>query len=112
LINYVGADTNGGVGKIGPWTGGLLRADRNMTIYECNTPLPAAAMCSENTKSWHVLGMLTHYWTPTIRQNISASYQEIKPGRVTQNTDWAQGGLSKAKATVLGTNLIWAPIRG
>ncbi len=111
LINYVGPEINGGAGKTGPWNGGLLRADRNLTIFECG-PAGAFVACSETTKSWHVLAMLTHYWTPTVRQNLSASYQEVTPGAVTRRTDWSQGGLSRAKVLSLGTNVIWSPVRG
>lgn len=111
LVNYVTSEANGGVGKAGPWTGGLLRNDRNLTIFECG-PGNAFVACSENTKAWHILAMFTHYWTPTVRQNFSASYEEFQPGKVTRNTDWTQGGLSRAKGLTLSTNVIWSPARG
>lgn len=112
LDMILGAGLNGNVPKNGQYMGGLLRLDRSMTIYECNTPAPAAAICSETTKAWNVGGMFTHYWTPTVRQNFAASYVRVTPGTVTRNTDWQQGGLSKASAWTVGTNVIWSPVRG
>lgn len=108
LINYAAPELNGGVGKIGPWNGGILRNDRNVTLF-CN----AAGFCAtETTKVWSALAMFTHRWTPSVRQNLSVSYQVLTPGNVTRNTDWTQGGLSKARQLTVGTNVIWTPIQG
>jgi len=89
---------------------GYMRSDRNMTIFECGNSDYIA--CSENTKAWNIAGMLTHYWTPSLRSHFSASYTQVTPGTVTQNTDWSQGGLSKAKAWHAAGNLIWSPVKG
>jgi len=110
------AGVNGNAAKNGFYLGGLNRFDRSMTIF-CTSQLagPAAGCTTagaETTKAWNVGGMFTHFWTPTVRQNFAASYVRVTPGRVTQNTDWAQGGLSKASAWTVGTNLIWSPVRG
>ena len=49
-----------------------------------------------------------NFTTPAALANtIAASYV-----RVTQRTDWQQGGLSKASAWTVGTNLTWSPVRG
>ena len=95
----------------GSFLTGYMRSDRNMTIFECG-PAGAFVGCSENTKAWNIAGLLTHYWTPSLRSHFSASYTQVTPGTVTQNTDWSQGGLGKAKAWHAAGNLIWSPVRG
>ena len=107
LINYVGPEANGGNGKIGPWNGGLIRADRNLTLF-CGP----VVCSSEQTKSWSALAMFTHYWAPSVRQNLSASYQVITPGAQTRANPWGNGGLSTARQLSLGTNVIWSPVAG
>jgi len=115
LDMIVGSGLNGNVPKNGTYMGGLLRNDRSMTIF-CAASAGAPAACtsigSEQTKGWNVGGQFTHYWTPTVRQSIAASYVRLTPGTVTQNTDWQQGGLSKASAWTVGSNVTWSPVRG
>jgi len=115
LDMIVGAGLNGNVAKNGVYMGGLLRSDRSMTIF-CRANVAALIGCasvgSETTKAWNVGGQFTHYWTPTVRQTIAASYVRVTPGTVTQNTDWQQGGLSKASAWTVGSNVTWSPVSG
>ncbi len=110
LDMITGQGLNGNTPKNGNYMGGLLRADRSMTIYECG--VVTVVGCSESTKAWNIGGMFTHYWTPTVRQNFAASYVRVTPGAVTQNTDWQQGGLSRASAWTVGSNVTWSPVGG
>jgi len=115
LDMIMGSGLNGNVAKNGVYMGGLQRNDRSMTIF-CTSTTVAAAACttvgSEQTKAWNIGGMFTHYWTPSVRQNFAASYVSVTPGNTTRNTDWQQGGLSKANAWTVGTNVIWSPVAG
>jgi len=105
-IGYTGLNQNSPVTT--NYVGGFLRNDRNMTIF-CVTA--ACIPGSETTKSFNITGIFTHYWTPTLRSNVVASYTQITPGSVTQNTDWTNGGLSKASSWNVNGNVIWSPVR-
>jgi len=114
LDMIMGQGLNGNVPKNGIYMGGLQRSDRSLTIF-CTATAGVGGACttvgSELTKAWNVGGMFTHYWTPTVRQNFAASYVRVTPGAITQLTDWQQGGLSKASAWTVGSNVTWSPIR-
>ncbi len=110
LDMITGTGLNGNVPKNGFYMGGLQRLDRSMTIFCVDAACTASG--SEQTKAWNIGGMFTHFWTPTVRQNFAASYVSVTPGNRTRNTDWQQGGLSKANAWTVGTNVTWSPVRG
>jgi hypothetical protein len=108
-LDYVGfANINENSAVTANFLGGYLRGDRNMTIY-CVTA--ACAPGSETTKAFNLAGMFTHYWTPSLRSNLIASWIRITPGSVTQNTDWTNGGLSQATAWNIMHNIVWSPVR-
>lgn len=88
--------------------GGYLRADRNLTLFCMNAACTAGG--AEQTKAFNVTGIFTHYWTPTLRSNLTLTYVQVTPGSVTQNTAWSQGGLSKAQLWNVAGQLIWAPV--
>ena len=111
LDMIVGSGLNGNTPKNGNYMGGFLRADKSMTVF-CRTLfiIDCTSAGAEQTKAWNVGGMFTHYWTPTVRQNFAASYVRVTTGRVTQTTDWQEGGLSRASAWTVGTNVTWSPV--
>lgn len=53
--------------------------------------------CTDPVKCWRV--------------NLIGSYATITPGSITQNTDWASGGLGKATRTGFGGNITWGASR-
>jgi hypothetical protein len=107
--DYVGyANMNENSAVTANYLGGYLRGDRSLTIF-CVTG--ACAPGVESTKTFVVAGMFTHYWTPSLRSNLIGSYIRVTPGQITQATDWTNGGLSKATAWDVKTNLIWSPVR-
>jgi hypothetical protein len=93
---------------------GLLRSDNPITLFGVGGTAGAAAtgVAGELTSAFAVGGIFTHYWSPTVRSNFSASYISIQPGAQTRNTDWSKGGLSKANVTTTAVNLIWSPVSG
>jgi hypothetical protein len=86
---------------------GLTRRDGNLAVY-CATALGCGA---EQTSGYSFGGHFTHYWTPTIRSVVLASYLHAMPGKVTQNTDWTLGGLSKADLYNVAVQLVWSPVK-
>ena len=108
-LNYVGySSLNENSAVTSNYLGGYLRNDRNMTIF-CTTG--ACIPNAETTKAFNLAGIFTHYWTPSLRSNFIVSWIRITPGQVTQATDWTNGGLSKATAWDVKTNLVWSPVR-
>ena len=91
------------------YLGGFLRNDRDMTIY-C-VGVGCTSYGAEQTAALNIAGIFTHYWTPSLRSNFVASYLRITPGRVTRNTDWANGGLSNANVWSVQSSLIWSPVK-
>jgi hypothetical protein len=57
----------------------------------------------ETGSGWSVAGGLRHYWTPTIRQNVFASYASVEYDNVAgfDFDEWR-----------VGTNVIWSPVAG
>ncbi|WP_170849945.1 MULTISPECIES: porin [unclassified Beijerinckia] len=91
------------------WLGGFLRVDRNLTLFCVNAACTVGG--SEQTKAWSVAGIFTHYWSPTIRSDLMASYARVTPGAVTRNTAWSQGGLSEASVWGVLGKVVWSPVR-
>lgn len=90
--------------KIGRQTGGILRADRDLTVN--------GAGLAEQTKGWSVGGVFTHYWRPNIRQHSALSYVRITPDSATRATDILAGGLGRANGVTASSYLVWSPVRG
>lgn len=91
------------------WTGGFLRADRNVTAFCANAT--CTAIGTEMTKAMSIGGIFTHYWTPSLRSHLIGTYARVTPGAASQATPYMSGGLGNATAwNVLGS-LIWSPVR-
>ena len=81
---------------------GLVRNDQNLWTDGTNVG---------STKGYSLGGMLTHYWTPTVRSVFGASYIHLSlPSFVTAAT-WANGGESNVNAYELSGSLVWAPVQ-
>ena len=84
----------------------------------------AGAIASGQEKAYGFGAIFTHYWLPTLRTNLMASYGRFTPPSIGSlgNTFVTAGGLTTAgatggglsKATVyqLAANLIWTPVSG
>lgn len=71
----------------------------------------------KKTKGWSAAIDLLHYWTPSIRQNVFASYMKLNYGNggYSSVTDLQLGtynvGFIDASEWRVGTNVIWSPIK-
>jgi len=109
-LDYLyGLGLNGNFAVQTNFLGGFLRVDRNLTLYCLNAACTAGG--AEQTKAFSATAIFTHYWTPSLRSNLIGTYVQITPGSVSQNTAWAQGGLSKAHLWNVAGDLIWSPVR-
>lgn len=109
LDYVVGNGINANTAFAGNFLGGYLRADRNVTLFCVNAACSLGG--SEQTRAFSVAGIMTHYWTPTLRSNLLASYARVTPGSVTSSTSWANGGLSSATVWNVMGDVIWSPVR-
>jgi hypothetical protein len=91
---YQGNNENGfRTGFIGNWSNAGIYA--NGTTYGVNTG-----------KGWAIFGAFTHYWAPSLRSVVLASY-----------LDWSNGNAVKAMGFLKGnefrvaSQLIWSPVK-
>lgn len=111
LVEMVlGRGLNARTSNNGIWLGGLQRNDYDLTVYDCNPAAGAVTVCREPTKVFTVAGIYTHYWMPSLRSHLASSWTRVTPGVVTRNTDWQQGGLTRATGFALAHNLVWLPV--
>lgn len=72
---------------------------------------------TKKAKGWSVIADFLHYWTPSIRQNVFASYMQLDYGNSGYATvsnsvigDYNRGFVDVSELK-LGTNVIWSPIK-
>jgi hypothetical protein len=63
----------------------------------------------ETGEGWSIAGGLRHYWTPTVRQNVFASYASIEYGSDVQALTGLNFDFDELR---VGTNVIWSPVAG
>jgi len=73
--------------------------------FTCN----ATGTVCDNTKSTYANVSFLHYWTPSIRQNLTAGVAMVDPGMIARA---ASAATQKATFTQLGTNVFWSPVKG
>lgn len=65
---------------------------------------------SKSATGWSVVAALRHFWTPTLRSELAASYSELKLGFI-----HAGAGLVRPadpRELIVAGNLIWSPVSG
>ncbi|MCV9939221.1 porin [Boseaceae bacterium BT-24-1] len=109
------AYADGALGYLG-W-GGSFGSGR---ILAQNAQLGIADVSTDvfgNTKTatgWSVVAALRHFWTPTLRSELVASYSELKLGYVLANQA-VPGVVARPldpKELIVAGNLIWSPVSG
>jgi hypothetical protein len=71
-----------------------------------------------NTKTatgWSVVAALRHFWTPTLRSELVASYSELKLGYILPGIQTVAGRVDRPldpKELIVAGNLIWSPVSG
>lgn len=68
----------------------------------------------QRSRSWAATALFQHYWTPTIRQAVFASYGVIEypSNGVVTAANGASSGFIDTDDLRLGSNLVWLPVRG
>lgn len=107
------AYADGALGYLG-W-GGQFGSGRMTSATAANQLLVAdysvdAFGRSKSATGWSVVAALRHFWTPTLRSELAASYSELKLGFI-----HAGAGLIRPadpKELIVAGNLIWSPVSG
>lgn len=111
------AYADGALGYLG-W-GGQFGSGRITSATAANQLLIAdysvnALGNSNSATGWSVVAALRHFWTPTLRSELVASYSELKLGYVLANQA-IPGVVARPldpKELIVAGNLIWSPVSG
>ena len=81
-----------------------------------SVPLANAAQSSATTialsKAWAITAGFEHYWTPTLRSAVFGSYMDYKaPNTGIVASVYGGSKLYDAKVYVIGTRLMWSPVK-
>jgi len=93
---------------------GIAQSYKNFTCLQSDpvgsgsTIASLKTTCQNTTSTW-VSAAFTHYWTPTIRQNLMGGMAWVDPGSIARASSAAT---QKATFSSIGTNLIWSPTKG
>ena len=85
---------------------GFQRTDNSYAVVGTSS----TAFAAQNEKTWSVGGALVHYWAPTWRSILGASYGNYKPGSAMAAATIANGGLGKGEIYDVSASLIWSPV--
>lgn len=101
-LGYLGY-TGSGVGAFG------LGRIGNLALFD--TALNTVTGSMKNSTGYSLVAAFRHFWTPTLRSEISASYSELKLGYITPGTIGLQRSMDP-KEFIAAANLIWSPVSG
>ena len=106
-LGYLGWSGQFGTGRIAT---GVLGGP-TLTIADVSVD---ALGRTQTATGWSVVAALRHFWTPTLRSELVASYSELKLGYTLANR--AGTGLVARpldpKELIVAGNLIWSPVSG
>jgi hypothetical protein len=103
-LGYLGWGGNMGVGRISAFNSQLAVADFGVN----------AIGNVDSSTGWSIVAALRHFWTPTLRSELIASYSELKLGYVLGN-QFVGGQINRPldpKELIVAGNLIWSPVSG
>ncbi len=81
----------------------------NTNLYDCIFTLSGAC---EQQSGWSIVAAYKHYWIPTLASAIFGSFTQINYSNNALAGFGGAVGMSNLKATRVGTNLVWTPIKG
>lgn len=100
---------------------GYIGANNYGFHQNINVPIADATMNANGniklTRGWSAMVDFLHYWTPSIRQNVFASYMKIDYNHSAYGTAYTDSlgtynvGFVPTTEWRVGTNLIWSPIK-
>ena len=64
------------------------------------------------TTGFNVMAALRHYWTPTIRSDVYASYSELRTADFRADAVTGVARRVSPKELIAGTALVWSPVSG
>lgn len=109
------AYADGALGYLG-WggafgSGRILAQNAQLTVNDISVD---AFGKTKTATGWSVVAALRHFWTPTLRSELVASYSELKLGYTLANQA-VPGVIARPldpKELIVAGNLIWSPVSG
>jgi hypothetical protein len=95
------------------WTGGLIRDDTDSRIINTGTGTfynDKEKALAVNAQYFHILTDCTNP-VNCFTLNLEGNFAWVTPGSITQNVDWTNGGLGKARKMALSGEISWGTTR-
>ena len=105
------AYADGALGYLG-WSGGSFGLGRLGRLSLADASINPVTGSIDNSTGWSLVAAVRHFWTPTIRTEISASYSELKLGYQDNAALFIASRSLDPKEFLLAANLIWSPVSG
>jgi hypothetical protein len=105
-LGYLGWNGQFGSGRLGSAVAGNQLTVADITVDGFGR--------SKTSTGWSVVAALRHFWTPTLRSELAASYSELKLNYIFPAFQ-AGGALARPldpKELIVAGNLIWSPVSG
>lgn len=94
------------------WYPGSFGLGRLGSLTLADATLNTVTGSVDNSTGFSLVAALRHFWTPTLRSEISASYSELKLGYLNGGTIGALPRSLDPKEFLVAANLIWSPVSG
>jgi hypothetical protein len=105
------AYADGALGYLG-WSGGSFGLGRLGRLSLADASINPITGSIDNSTGWSLVAAFRHFWTPTIRTEISASYSELKLGYNDNSQLFLASRSLDPKEFLVAANLVWSPVSG
>ena len=108
------AYADGAIGYLG-WANGSLGLGRLGRLGLADASINPLTGSVKNTTGFSLVAALRHFWTPTLRSEVSASYSELKLGYNDAAGLYLFPATARSldpKEFLVAGNLIWSPVSG
>ncbi|UZF93066.1 porin [Bosea sp. NBC_00550] len=105
------AYADGALGYLG-WSGGSFGLGRLGRLSLADASINPVTGSIDNSTGWSLVAAFRHFWTPTIRTEISASYSELKLGYNDNSQLFLASRSLDPKEFLVAANVIWSPVSG
>ena len=104
----VGAKSYLGLGNLGDRTNGVSRADVDAVAVATSL---TGGYKLEKGRGYNIQAGVKHFWAPNVKQYLYASYTTWNYGAGARSDIWAFGGFNNGKELLVGTGVVWTPVK-
>ena len=106
----VGAKSYLGLGSLGDRTNALQRNDVD-AVAVASGIAAAKTYHLEKGKGYNIQGGIKHFWAPNLKSTLWAAYTTWGYGAQSRANTFDEGGFGNGKELMVGTQLIWTPVK-